>query len=90
MIVSAEGFYSDVYLFVAALMNGAIPVLITLAVLMFLFGLVSYVIARASKNTEKKKQAKSVMFYALVTTITAVIVFAFGFFLSDVLVLEIY
>lgn len=67
------GYFTDFLNSIESLVSTAIPVLIGIAVLYFIYGLVSYVV---SSDDDKKKEARGIMIYGVI--IIAVMVSIWG------------
>jgi hypothetical protein len=71
--------------FVGSIVNGAIPVVIGLAVLFFLWGIAKYLIA---KDSEEQKKAKGYIFWGIVFLFVMVSIWALVGLLGSVLGIE--
>jgi hypothetical protein len=88
-IAYAGEIFSDVYLFVAALVQGAIPSMLILSVAMFLFGIFRLLFLIKTDKKEKKQDVKKVIFYAIITFVMMILIYLLVGFLSEKLNINI-
>lgn len=73
---------TDVALFIASLINAVIPILVGVAVIMFLWGLIRYI---TTPDPAKKKEAISVIIYGIITLFVMVAVWGLVYLIANTL-----
>lgn len=82
MVTFAQGGIFDVLDLVAKFIGGLIPIIIGVAVLMFLFGVMQYVTA---SDSDKQKEARLTMLYGIVVLFVMVSIWGLVGLLGDTL-----
>ncbi len=85
MLVFAQstdlGYFTDLVENIQEIVNGIIPIVIGLAVIYFIYGLISYMMA---DDDDKKKAARSVMLYGVIAIAVMVSIWGLVNLLQDI------